>query len=680
MSTPVWVPLMLIELVPLAFFTLWLLRFYASKTVPTYALAMVFISWYLGFFGTLFLPIDIAEAYGSRVWAPPANETVSGRPWNGTMSSTASFTATPSRSSTMSLSSSITMTPTSSRTFGASATRTPSASGTPTSSRSRGSTRSNTPSVSFSSSRSHAAFAVSASASKIPTEWRRRLANGNRPSGGILGAILALFSDGIEARELSGRSSADANPNITVTASPSNPPPPAGNGTSIFVAPGLFEGTERSGPLESMWFAVYWLTAIMTYVVVPIVQEYYAAGDFTPRARLCTSVQVNITFYAVVGSFAFCALTYVVLVEGATIDALQPVLISLANTMGLVIIVLLLGFGAAEVPKELWRSASPASELSALYFSAAEFEGGLFDARQDLGDDVTALKRFSEKLAAMSTDKEVVNGPLASKVTALQKAFEIVDRKIEAAKGLLGSAFQVTDASRSAAAERIKKREAVAPEEDEDEKGFFGGFKGIFKGANAKYKGVSIAKLAALHKSVMSKMAAVHKAQHRWESLVLRAMELEYVVSRVFPPVPQKKVTEDGKTYYLTPKEVRGTNKMLSLASGIAAPPGINPEINDVLSDVAGRHMLRLMCIPNSCGGACNRMSWRFKMWWKPSVFKLLAALTEVLSILLIWSESTIWLNLTGLVTSNLSVFGLLLSAVDDGSGHEYFFILTGAC
>ena len=49
----------------------------------------------------------------------------------------------------------------------------------------------------------------------------------------------------------------------------------------------------------------------------------------------------------------------------------------------------------------------------------------------------------------------------------------------------------------------------------------------------------------------------------------------------------------------------------------------------------------------------------------------------EVLSLLLMWSEATIWLNLTGLVSPNLSVFGLLLSAAVDRN--DYFSILLAS-
>lgn len=59
------VPLALVEFAILFGFTAWLVHFYATKGTHPAALVTVFISWYLGFFGTLFMPIDVAEAYYS---------------------------------------------------------------------------------------------------------------------------------------------------------------------------------------------------------------------------------------------------------------------------------------------------------------------------------------------------------------------------------------------------------------------------------------------------------------------------------------------------------------------------------------------------------------------------------------------------------------------------------------
>lgn len=45
MAPPVWAVLGAIEFVLMGIFTMYLVRYYAAKGTPTYALAMVFVSW-----------------------------------------------------------------------------------------------------------------------------------------------------------------------------------------------------------------------------------------------------------------------------------------------------------------------------------------------------------------------------------------------------------------------------------------------------------------------------------------------------------------------------------------------------------------------------------------------------------------------------------------------------------
>jgi hypothetical protein len=415
-----------------------------------------------------------------------------------------------------------------------------------------------------------------------------------------------------------------------------------------------------------------------------------------------------LVFYAVLALLGFLALTYVVVVQGATLAELFPLIISLANTSGLLIIVLLLGYGAAEVPRELWRAANPRGELRRIYFNAPADEGALFDAKQELGDILRDIAALAGKVGAMAADKAVEKGgEVGRKLAELQGALPTVEAAAVEGRALLGKSYGATAAAREAAEKRAAARAAVAPEEDADEKGAFGGFMGMFKGDN-KYRGVSIAKLAALHKRLKHQVGAVAKAQHRWKATVLKAMELEWIVSGLVPPVPAKKATAEGKTYYIAPRgggkaEERGGGGGVagggrdafapprSLATaGFAAqlPAGVDPSKVDVMSEEAGAALLSLMCCPGRCGGALNRGLWAFKIHFAPYANLALAALAELFSVLILWSEATIFLNLTGLVQPNLSVFGQLLLWADNraynadidptvpGTSHEYFTVL----
>jgi hypothetical protein len=714
-----WLMLAGIEFLLLGWFTVHLIRFFAKPQIPLYVHGFVFVSWYLGFFGTMFLPIDIAEAWTTRYWVNATEAALAGGgnrsvadPWaNVTRSATPSTSGTPLATHTGSGTPSATPSLSGSASWSGSVSLTPSVTPSAAASPSGTVTRSRTPSATHTRTRgmpsrtpSTTSTASDDKACELGCEARAlgEGGGGGGGGGGLAALLRALWGDGGGARAaqdgaIGSPSPSPSAPNGTL-ASPSPPPP-----LNPFVAE-FQEVVVRNGPLEGLWVAVYWATAVLTYVAVPLVQEYLAAGEFSPRGRFCASLQINLVFYAVLALLGFLALTYVVVVQGATIADLFPLLISLANTSGLLIIVLLMGYGAAEVPRELWRAANPRAELRRIYFNAPAEEGNLFDAKNELGDILRDIAALTGKVGAMAGDKAVVKeGEVGEKLRVLQAALPVVEAVAVEGRALLGKSYAATAAAREAADRRAAARAAVAPEEDADEKGAFGGFTGMFKSKDNKYRGVSIAKLAALHKRLKHQVGVVAKATHRWKSTVLKAMELEWVVTGAAPPVPVKKTTAEGKTYYIAERageDARGgavgggrdafaPPRSLATAGFVAQlPAGVDPAKVDVMSEEAGAALLSLTCMPTRCGGFLHRGLWAFKIHFAPYANLALAALAEVFSVLILWSEATIWLNLTGLVKPNLSVFGQLLLWADEraynadvdptvpGTDHEYFTVL----
>jgi hypothetical protein len=46
--------------------------------------------------------------------------------------------------------------------------------------------------------------------------------------------------------------------------------------------------------IEAIWSVNYWTVFILNWFVLPILQEYLAAGDFTRRERVLRSLRNNI--------------------------------------------------------------------------------------------------------------------------------------------------------------------------------------------------------------------------------------------------------------------------------------------------------------------------------------------------------------------------------------------------
>ncbi|CAI9764483.1 unnamed protein product [Fraxinus pennsylvanica] len=66
------------------------------------------------------------------------------------------------------------------------------------------------------------------------------------------------------------------------------------------------------GGISFFWSWSYWSTFLLTWVVVPILQGYEDAGDFTVTERLKTSAHVNLIYYFCVGSIALCGLVLLI--------------------------------------------------------------------------------------------------------------------------------------------------------------------------------------------------------------------------------------------------------------------------------------------------------------------------------------------------------------------------------
>ena len=445
-----------------------------------------------------------------------------------------------------------------------------------------------------------------------------------------------------------------------------------------------------------------------------MVQEYVAAGEFTKWARVYAAFKINIIFYAVCGVFAFAALAYVVVGLNQGISDMMPVLISMSNTMGLVIIILLIGYGTAEVPRSFWIESDPDLDLRRNYFFAPELDSQLFDARSVLTDLLKKLKAFEAKVAAMAADKSLAEKQprVAQTVPELQRCLAIVNRKANFAQSLPGIKApkkETPEQARRRMALEKKLADETADDEAENKANPNGSwFASIGLGSSDKYAGVTLHALAKLHKKLMVEIGNLQKTQFLMDQMVVRCMMLEYVVAKVPPPVPLKKKTADGKTFYLTPKgsgisgaispqfaqlQRSGTGnnnnnnkngKGQAITNNFSSKELVVPNKStlngipvsdaetDVLSERAGEALLSMLVLPSWFNGYINHSVWTFRMHAVPYVYKVIWLLCEVMSILLIWSEATIFLNLSGLVPVNLSIFGWFLHWADETGSHSY--------
>ncbi|XP_045521222.1 LMBR1 domain-containing protein 2 homolog isoform X1 [Pieris brassicae] len=143
----------------------------------------------------------------------------------------------------------------------------------------------------------------------------------------------------------------------------------------------------------NLWRVVYWTSQCLTWLIMPMMQSYSKAGDFTVKGKLKSALVDNAIYY---GSYLFICgilLIYLAFTSGVTLDGskIKAIASSASNTWGLFLLILLLGYALVEVPRNLWNNSKKNYTLTYCYFKIAKLSTDKFEAEETIDDILESL-------------------------------------------------------------------------------------------------------------------------------------------------------------------------------------------------------------------------------------------------------------------------------------------------
>ncbi|XP_021377024.1 LMBR1 domain-containing protein 2-like isoform X6 [Mizuhopecten yessoensis] len=152
--------------------------------------------------------------------------------------------------------------------------------------------------------------------------------------------------------------------------------------------------------LPALWHVVYWTSQFLTWLLLPMMQSYSTAGDFSVAGKIKTAIIENIIYYATYLLIFGVCLIYVAVRPDLHIDAekLKVIGVTASNTWGLFLLVLLLGYGLVEVPRTIWNSGKTVYTLQRTQFKIAKLSTEKTEAEENLEDVLDEIKQVSEKI------------------------------------------------------------------------------------------------------------------------------------------------------------------------------------------------------------------------------------------------------------------------------------------
>jgi len=166
-----------------------------------------------------------------------------------------------------------------------------------------------------------------------------------------------------------------------------------------------------------LWRVVYWTSQFLTWLVLPLMQSFTQAGEFTILGRLKSSLWDNAIYYCSYLLIAVILVAYIALQPNLHLnwDSTKAIAAAASNTWGLFILVLMLGYGLVEVPRQLWNSSKRGYKLNHAYFKVAKLWGEKSDAEGTL-EEVLGLVEAS--------------GRLVGQVDMSRKYIDIIEAKV----------------------------------------------------------------------------------------------------------------------------------------------------------------------------------------------------------------------------------------------------------
>uniref|UniRef100_A0A665TIW4 LMBR1 domain-containing protein 2-B n=1 Tax=Echeneis naucrates TaxID=173247 RepID=A0A665TIW4_ECHNA len=142
------------------------------------------------------------------------------------------------------------------------------------------------------------------------------------------------------------------------------------------------------GIMPVFWRVVYWTSQCLTWLLLPFMQSYARSGGFSITGKIKTALIENAIYYGTYLLIFGSLLIYVAVHPKWHLSwyELQTIGITAANTWGLFLLVLLLGYGLVEIPRSYWNASRHGHQLIKTYFKASKLMTEKADAEENLED------------------------------------------------------------------------------------------------------------------------------------------------------------------------------------------------------------------------------------------------------------------------------------------------------
>lgn len=109
--------------------------------------------------------------------------------------------------------------------------------------------------------------------------------------------------------------------------------------------------------LLPLWYTMYWISYVSSYLIIPLIKSYESAIGFTFKEKAYISLKENILYYGIYLFVVLVLIVYLSIKKELTSDNILAIVTSIGNAFGILIVIMLNGYGLIEIPKSFYKCA-----------------------------------------------------------------------------------------------------------------------------------------------------------------------------------------------------------------------------------------------------------------------------------------------------------------------------------
>lgn len=154
-----------------------------------------------------------------------------------------------------------------------------------------------------------------------------------------------------------------------------------------------------------MWKSNYWSTFALTWLLLPILQEYYRAGNHLKISKLKTSLRRNLKFQGIFLLASLAGGVYLILEVGLTLTSMKSMIISMSHIYALVLALWLMAHSLIAIPRNKWHEGSILQNLNHCYLKIPKIVDSLEDIRIYFKEDILQVLILEKNFTSTSVQE-----------------------------------------------------------------------------------------------------------------------------------------------------------------------------------------------------------------------------------------------------------------------------------